>query len=557
MKRHNLLMALVVLLTAALPLSLVSCDKEDDTQKQENKTNPDPEKPDNNPENPDNNPENPDNKPENPTAETPTYTIIYYGHGGGDLDISILENISHIMNANQDSYKKVRASVLYKMSSKESLTVLADKYQFTEEEFDVEKLAHKTLRFVVDSAKDFEEMLDQLPDDIVLDDADFDISSADKLSEYIRWAAQQCPADKYILVLSDHGGGYSPKDDLPLDVPSLSKGLVYNDGNDYDHLTIQKLTKAISESGIRPEVIYLDACLMNTVEYQFELKSLTNYLLLSTFTVPGPGGDYRSLVNELANNANIEDALSKFCKATVKRWDEITDEETGDITYPYSDISAIRTSSLDAFGAQWKEFTDRLIAAYQNGGTTKETIDEVTADMYAITLGSPLYDMIYFAKKIMEALPDHFDEQFAKDLVNAYNATIVCSKASSGLEKHGFQINTSILFGCNNHYTSHTWEESTEEEDGEEISIYEYTGYVTYEADGRMLYYDEEGNQYDQMEWGSTFDNTYKQLKFDQLTNWSEWIEINEQEAGDESPAEFQYEIIDGGFDMGEDEEDE
>ena len=72
-----------------------------------------------------------------------------------------------------------------------------------------------------------------------------------------------------------------------------------------------------------------------------------------------------------------------------------------------------------------------------------------------------------------------------------------------------------------------------------------------------MLYYDEEGNQYDQMEWGSTFENTYKQLKFDQLTNWSEWIEINEQEAGDESPAEFQYEIIDGGFDMGEDEEDE
>ena len=99
---------------------------------------------------------------------------------------------------------------------------------------------------------------------------------------------------------------------------------------------------------------------MNSIEYQFELKDLANYLILSTFIVPGLGGNYTSLVNELATN-NIETALSNFANATMATWDDSQE-------YKYSDMSVIRTSGLDAFGALWKDFTDRLIDAYTNGG---------------------------------------------------------------------------------------------------------------------------------------------------------------------------------------------
>ena len=47
-----------------------------------------------------------------------------------------------------------------------------------------------------------------------------------------------------------------------------------------------------------------------------------------------------------------------------------------------------------------------------------------------------------------------------------------------------------------------------------------------------------------------SFDETYKKLKFDQITGWSRWIEINEQEPVEFSPSDMEWEISYDGFDM-------
>lgn len=517
----------------AVPLTFAACgDVEDDD-------------PIDTPDNPDNpsNPSNPDKpSPSEPTVlEKSEYTIIYYGHGGGDLDASILNNINDLYLANKNSYSKVHAAVQYKFSSKEGLITEMEDAEDAEEEFDAEAYGHATLRFVVNPSANFEEMLDDIST-ISLANKDLDIAATESLTDFIKWAVKHAPADKYILVLSDHGGGYSPEDELPMDNPTLSKGLVYDDGANFDHITAEKIVNAVNAAGIRPEVIYLDACLMNTIEYQYELKDIANYLVLSTFSVPGPGGDYVSLIDELAKN-NIETALTNFSKATVKRWDEEIDEETNEKAYPYSDISVIRTANLDAFGNKWKDFTDQLISAYESGDEgVKEAIDEVTASMMAMECAYPLYDMNFYAEQIIAAVPDYFDESLSKDLADAYNGYIVCRKASTDLEKYGYKIGTSILFGCNNHFTSYSWAE--DEETGEQY----LDGYVTYEADGTMNFYENDGTLYEQDTWNGNFEITYKRLKFDQLTHWSDWIAINTQEASAYSPSGLFYEITEEGF---------
>lgn len=276
-----------------------------------------------------------------------------------------------------------------------------------------------------------------------------------------------------------------------MDNPTLSKGLVYDDGANFDHITAEKIVKAVNAAGIRPEVIYLDACLMNTIEYQYELKDIANYLILSTFSVPAPGGDYVSLI-------------------------------------------------------------DGLISAYESGDEgVKEAIDEVTAAMMAMECAYPLYDMNFYAEQIIAAVPDYFDESLSQDLADAYDGYIVFRKASTDLEKYGYKIGTSILFGCNNHFTSYSWAE--DEESGEQY----LDGYVTYEADGTMNFYDADGKKYDQDIWNGNFEITYKRLKFDQLTHWSDWIAINTQEASAYSPSGLFYEITDEGFEPIEYEEEE
>ena len=543
MNRNKYVLILAAMLMA-LPLLVSSCGDgyedpfESDDDGHGNTTN-------NNSNNNTNNSNNTDN---NQSAKKSEYTIIYYGHGGGDLDFSILDNIDDLFLADKSSYDKVQAAVQYKISSE---TAIKEALLDGESEglgIDPEKYGHRTLRFVVNPKKNFLNLLLNKLDDIALPDEDIDIAATETLADFIKWAKEKCPADNYILVISDHGGGYSPEDELP--TGSLSKGLVYDDGANYDHLTAQKIVDAVTLAGIRPKVIYLDACLMNTVEYQYELKDIADYLVLSSFSVPGPGGNYVSLVNELAKNADIESALTKFCASTVKRWDEEYDEETESKIYPYSDISVIRTSGLDALAAEWKEFTTRLISAYQSNAKTKAAIDNVTANMYAMECDYPLYDMVYFAKAVVKSVPGYYDAQFAKGLLDAYNGTVVCSRASADLEKYGYKIGCSILFGCKGHYTSFSWME--DEETGEQY----LDGYVTYGFDGTMRFYDQDGKQYDSDNWGGTIGETYKQLKFDQLTGWSTWMEINEQEASAYSPASLFYEITADGFEEVEYEDD-
>lgn len=218
----------------------------------------------------------PEPEPEPQPKEMPEYTILFYGHGGANLDLAILDNVNQFFYAKKENLNKVNIAVQYKFSSAESLLTnfgetisdLSEGYDISAEEL-AEEVSLKTMRlgFDGDDVSELECDVENynwtypmwsgvIPDERnYLDDENVDFGDPGNLVDFIKWGVENYPAKKYILLLSDHGGGYAPYDDIP--AKTLSKGLIYDDGTPDNsargksHLTVTEVTDAIAASGYR------------------------------------------------------------------------------------------------------------------------------------------------------------------------------------------------------------------------------------------------------------------------------------------------------------------
>ena len=471
------------------------------------------------------------------------YTIMLYGFGGRNLDIGIFGNIMDFYKAKPESYGKVQIACQYKYSSAEDLQkfwfdMLSDKLP-DQAVNAIKDMGLRTVRFVVDNTV-------QSPDENVLlnhqniyGPKNNYVANADSLTNFINWATKACPAKHYILIVSDHGGGYQPHDDLPFNASSQPRGVLYDQNHEPNqHFTVSSLKHAISRANAHMDVIYLDACLMNTIEYQFELKQLADYYILSSFTVPGAGGSYSVLIDELAKNTgDIETALKNFNKASVDKWDQDAAEQAAqgskEAKWDYHDMTVSRTSALDAFGAKFKLFTDKLMDAYANE-SHKAKIDTITKYAFKVNNERPGYDLVDYAKSIVDALPDVYGADFDLEIGTAFNNCLVSLYCSDFLMKKGLSVDCSIMLGVEGSYYFYDY-------DREKPEILK--GYRIYYPDGKLAKYTTGVTDPEISTWPSTLADTYQQLAFDKGTGWSRWIKLNKQLPCNNSPVEMHYPI--------------
>ncbi len=141
------------------------------------------------------------------------------------------------------------------------------------------------------------------------------MSDGATLADFVTWAVENYPADKYALILSDHGlgwpGGWS--DDAP------GKGRVTVDRNIplvgvlgdqlYLNELDQTLAKIRSQAGIdKFELIGMDACLMGHIEVLAALAPHARYAVVSQETEPALGWAYTSFLGKLAQNPSMDGA---------------------------------------------------------------------------------------------------------------------------------------------------------------------------------------------------------------------------------------------------------
>ena len=121
------------------------------------------------------------------------------------------------------------------------------------------------------------------------------MGEAATLREFVSWGFENYPAQRYGLILWNHGSG------------SIS-GVCFDELFDNDSLSLEEIGEALTGFDKAFEMIGFDACLMATLETAQTVAPFANYLVASEELEPGSGWDYSSLGRFLAGKPDADGA---------------------------------------------------------------------------------------------------------------------------------------------------------------------------------------------------------------------------------------------------------
>lgn len=110
------------------------------------------------------------------------------------------------------------------------------------------------------------------------------MGAQETLEDYLNWAVSTYPADRYMLVFWNHGGG-------------SNSGVCFDETADYDGLTIHEINDALynfteANPDFHLDVIGFDACLMATYETAAHMQYYADFMVASEELEPGLGWNY-------------------------------------------------------------------------------------------------------------------------------------------------------------------------------------------------------------------------------------------------------------------------
>ncbi len=114
-----------------------------------------------------------------------------------------------------------------------------------------------------------------------------------ELVDFINDSAENYPANRYGLILWDHGGG------------SLY-GYGYDEMNPDSVLYINEIARAMKATGLKFDFVGFDACLMGTIETAYMLEPYADYMIASEETEPAYGWNYTPWLDALGENPSID-----------------------------------------------------------------------------------------------------------------------------------------------------------------------------------------------------------------------------------------------------------
>ena len=125
-----------------------------------------------------------------------------------------------------------------------------------------------------------------------------DMCSWETLSDFLYWGMSNFPAENYLVILWDHGTGWTS-------MPRRSFGTDWSSGNvlSVANGDLQRaLATAYEFTGKRIDLFAFDACLMQQIEVAFELRKYARVLLAPQSIMPLAGFRYDELLQALHTN---------------------------------------------------------------------------------------------------------------------------------------------------------------------------------------------------------------------------------------------------------------
>ncbi|MBP5459576.1 MAG: hypothetical protein J6Y62_05400 [Clostridia bacterium] len=125
------------------------------------------------------------------------------------------------------------------------------------------------------------------------------MTNPETLASFIQFAAKEAPADRYMLILWDHGAG---------SVEGYGRDELYP----RETMNTAEVAKALKAGGVKFDFVGFDACLMATLENAIALEPYADYFIASEESEPGTGWYYTNWLSDLnANSSTSTLALGK------------------------------------------------------------------------------------------------------------------------------------------------------------------------------------------------------------------------------------------------------
>ncbi len=132
---------------------------------------------------------------------------------------------------------------------------------------------------------------------VVADIGEVNMGDPVTLTDFLVWGITNYPANRYGLILWDHGSGWF--------------GIAFDDTSDGDGLTLPEvqssLAQALTQTGAgRLDFVGFDACLMSQVDVYQLIQPYARYAIGSEEVVPAQGWDYTAWLGNLYANPGMD-----------------------------------------------------------------------------------------------------------------------------------------------------------------------------------------------------------------------------------------------------------
>ncbi len=292
--------------------------------------------------------------------------------------------------------------------------------------------------------------------------------------DFVTWCVNNYPADKYALILWDHGGGLS--------------GVCWDYDNGSDNINLYELRNALetiyNNLGIKIDILGFDACLMGMIEVAYQCRDFVDYVVFSQEYEPGDGWPYDDILSYLVSNPTTSPA--NLAATIAQKY--VQSYNWGSQGYdPNATQSAINISALEKnVFRKLDRLIGELLRNYDTySGAISNAIDNTETFYY-----SNEKDLIHFLMLLRDRVSDVGLIGLIEETIDAINESILYGGHLSGHSNaYGLSANFPSYYysSYDNILMSvhHQWDEFIRKQTGNDVDVWFYDiTFVGSDSDG-------------------------------------------------------------------------
>ena len=348
------------------------------------------------------------------------WTILIYGHADHSLTSAMRSDLLEMEEAGSSENFKI--AVQLDINSADRRT------KFWKFKYNIDPKKFRGVKRLLISednnpSRFNSDIIESLPEEKNMDDPDV-------LSDFIQWGMTKYPADRYGLVLWNHGGQF-----VGYGGDSQEGSLNHPMGMTTDEVK-KAIQAALSAKGQdKMDFIAFDTCLMGGAEILGDFSTFCDVFFACPELDYGDGWDYDKTLNYLKANPDVD--IKEFARKEVEFWNTHHGAAM-DMTHKVH--AAYDMAKYEPFSQRFKEFSLQLKLYGQAGG---EEVPKIRAEATHYSVAqrsqakSPTHfiDLGDFAKKIANAPVNADLKQASLNLVQAID-DMVLAKATGSMRTH-------------------------------------------------------------------------------------------------------------------------